>query len=107
MNSATKYLVFIVGVNLAGCAMVPSLDEAVIHKVIVNGENYLLSPLTESTWVVSSTGVPKTLANTPAAVIAFQKAIETASGCKVTDSDYSREGKQFDAQVDCDRKLAN
>lgn len=85
----------------------PSPDERATRRVSLNGESYLLSPLTESTWIATATGAPKALANTPAATAAFQKAIEAASGCKVTDSDYSREGRQFDAQVDCGRKVAN
>lgn len=86
--------------------MLSPLDNSTDNKVTVNGESYVLSPLTESTWIATSAGVAKKLVTTLAATAALEKAIETASGCKVTDSDYSRDGKQFDAQVDCDRKLA-
>jgi hypothetical protein len=38
---------------------------------------------------------------------ALLQAIEQRSGCKVTDSDYSRNGTQLDAQVDCASRLKN
>ena len=79
----------------------PLPAEPAAHAVTVGSDTYLVKQLTESTWTASSTGNPKALANTPAGTAALRLAVEKTSGCKVTDSDYSREGKQFDAQVNC------
>lgn len=87
--------------GLSACAVVPAPGEPAALKVSVNGETYLLSQLTASTWTATSTGIPKALARTAAGQSGLRQAIEKASGCKVTDSDFSREGRQFDAQVDC------
>ena len=97
-----KNLIVLLCVGLSGCAMIPSPGEPQAYKVSVNGETYLLSQLTASTWVAISAGTPKALLNTAAGQAGLRQAIEKTSGCKVTDSDYSREGRQFDAQVDCD-----
>ena len=81
--------------------MMPFGGGPVAHKVSVNGESYLLNQLTASTWTAISTGPAKALATTAAMTAGLRQAIEKTSGCKVTDSDYSQGGKQFDAQVDC------
>ena len=72
----------------------------------MNGESYLVRQITDSTWTVSSLASWKILANTPSATAEWRHAIEKISGCKVTDSDYSAQGRQFDAQVDCPGALA-
>ena len=102
MKNWMKNLIVPLCAVLGACAMIPSPGEAVAHKVSVNGETYLVSQLTASTWIATSVGVAQPLPNTAAGTAGLRQAIEKTSGCKVTDSDYSREGKQFDAQVDCD-----
>ena len=87
--------------GLSACAMLPPPGGPQAYKVSVNGETYVLSQLTASTWVATSAGIPKALLNTAAGQAGLRQAIEKTSGCTVTDSDYSREGRQFDAQVDC------
>ena len=74
-------------------------------KVSCNGEVFTPRQLTESTWTANSTGILKPLPGTPVSTAMLQEAVEKTSGCKVTDSDFSRQGKQFDAQVDCGSKL--
>ena len=101
MKHGLKNLLLAVCAGLGACAMIPSPGEAVAQKVSVNGETYLVSQLTASTWTATTTGVAKPLPSTAASTAGLRQAIEKTSGCKVTDSDYSREGRQFDAQVDC------
>ena len=101
MKKGLKYLIVPLCAGLGACAMIPSPGEAVAHKVSVNGETYLVSQLTASTWIATSAGVAQPWPTTAAGTAGLGQAIEKTSGCKVTDSDYSREGRQFDAQVDC------
>ena len=92
---------------LAACSTIPDPGEPVAYPVTVNGEPVILKQITESTWTAKSPAHLKTLTNTAASVTALRKAVETTSGCKVTDSDFSRQGQQFDAQVDCGSNLSN
>ena len=93
--------------GLGACAFIPSPGEPAAHTVTVGGESFILKQITESTWTANSTGSLKALANTPASTAALLQAVEKTSGCAVTDSDYSRQGKQFDAQVSCPGSLSN
>ena len=96
-----KNLVWPLCLGLSGCATILSPGDPAAHQVQSGGESYSILQLTASTWTVTSTGVAKPLANTASATAGLRQAVEKASGCKVTDSDYSRAGTQFDAQVDC------
>ncbi len=94
-------------VFLSACALPTSPGEPVAHKVNVDGAPYLLSPLTASTWTATAVGITRPLASRSSSRAALLQAIEKISDCKVTDSDYSRQGRQLDAQVDCGSKLKN
>ncbi|MEC5214472.1 hypothetical protein RCH06_003036 [Polaromonas sp. CG_9.5] len=106
MNHGLKFLLIVASASLGACALMPLPNQAVTHKVSVNGETHLLTQITDSTWTARSAS-SKPLASTPASTAALRMAVEQASGCKVTDSDYSGQGRQFDAQVDCGSKLPN
>lgn len=82
----------------------PALPAATMQ---IGGEAYVIRQLTAGTWTASSKAGDKTLPATPAGRAALRDAIEKTSGCKVSDSDYSRAGMQFDAQVDCGSRLSN
>ncbi len=73
--------------------------------VLVDGQRYDIGRLTESTWTaISQPGA--SVSNSGAAHrLAVLKAIERASGCSVSDSDYSLGGRQLDAQLDCGGRL--
>ena len=78
--------------------------------VLVDGQPYDIGQLTESTWTaISKTGSGTTAATNASSAhrSAVVQAIERASGCKVTDSDYSPQARQLDAQVDCAGRLKN
>lgn len=107
MTSRLTLLLLAACAGLGGCSMIQMPGEPVAHKVSVNGEAFILRQLTESTWTANSSGILKTLAGTSSSTAALREAVEKTSGCKVTDSDFSRQGKQFDAQVDCGSKLSN
>lgn len=89
---------------LAGCATTTADPPA--KRVSIDGRTYLVSQLTAGTWTATSQGATQ-LPSTPQGRTALREAIEKTSGCKVTDSDYSRSGMQFDAQVDCAGQLKN
>lgn len=101
MKKGQKYLIVPLCAGLGACAIIPSPGDPAAHKVVVSGETYWVSQLTASTWTATPTGVAKRFTNTSAGTSNLRQAIEKISGCKVTDSDYSREGRQFDVQVDC------
>ena len=78
--------------------------------VLVDGQPYDIGQLTESTWTAISktgSGITAATAASSAHRSAVVQAIERASGCKVTDSDYSPQARQLDAQVDCAGRLKN
>ena len=106
MKVGIALLLVAAGVSLTACAMQGSPSEPPAHRLSVGGESYSLRQITESTWTVSSLAGRKILPNTPAATAEWRQAVEKTSGCKVTDSDYSSQGRQFDAQVDCPGALA-
>jgi hypothetical protein len=93
---------------LAGCAMTgPASDLPGRSAVVVDGQLYDIGRLTESTWTAIAPPGANAPTNGAAHRLAVLQAIERASGCKVTDSDYQLEGRQLDAQVDCASKLKN
>ena len=94
-------------VLISACSMIAMPGEPVAHKVSVDGEIFMVRQLTESTWTANSTGAMKPLKATNVNTALLRQAIEKTSGCKVTDSDFSRQGKQFDAQVDCGSSLSD
>lgn len=106
MKNRLKLLLLLASA-LSACSLMPLPGEPEAHKVNVNGEIFILKQITEGTWTANATGNPTILAATSASTAALQEAVEKTSGCKVTDSDYSRQGKQFDAQIDCGSTLAN
>lgn len=107
MNYRIKLLLALTSAGLGACSWLPLPGEPVAHKVTVNGENFILKQITESTWTASATGRLQPLPATSEGTAALRQAIEKTSGCKVTDSNYSRQGRQFDAQVECGSSLAN
>ena len=107
MKCRLKVLLAIASAGLSACALIPLPNEPVAQKISVNGETYILKQITDSTWTANPEGILKTMASTPASTAALRLAVEKTSGCKVTDSDYSRQDRQFDAQVDCVSKMAN
>jgi hypothetical protein len=92
---------------MAGCAGTGAADPP-SHPVNVEGQTYLISQLTAGTWTaVAPAPASGNAISSPSARSALLRAIELRSGCKVTDADYSRNGKQLDAQVDCAGRLTN
>ena len=73
----------------------------------IGGDGYIITQLTASTWTATSSETGKPLSNAAASRIALLQAIEAQSGCKVSDSDFSQLGLQFDAQVECAGALKN
>ncbi|OYY45773.1 MAG: hypothetical protein B7Y03_15680 [Polaromonas sp. 24-62-144] len=77
---------------------------------MVDGQTYDIGQLTESTWTALSRADAGNIGSAATGTAhrgAVLQAIERASGCKVTDSDYSLQGRQLDAQVDCAGRLKN
>jgi hypothetical protein len=72
--------------------------------VELDGESYRVEQITASTWIAA---MPAGLRDTPPQTVALVRAIEKASGCKVTDSSLGQQGELLNAQVDCGSKLKN
>lgn len=92
---------------LAACAPLQWPGEPASHQVKVNGDVFIIRQLTESTWTATSSGRLKPLDDSSSSTVILRDAVESISGCTVTDSDFSHQGKQFDAQVECDGALSN
>jgi hypothetical protein len=105
----TKLALLALSACLSACAMTgPASDLPDRSAVVVDGQLYDIGRLTESTWTAISPPGAGSAPNIGAAHrIAVTLAIERASGCKVTDTDYSLEGRQLNAQVDCASRLKN
>ena len=89
---------------LSACAAPRMAAESPPQTVQLDGLAYPVEQITVSTWTVVS---PPALPNGPQKTASLVKAIEKASGCKVTDSSYGRQGTALHAQVDCGNKLKN
>jgi hypothetical protein len=98
-------LALLASISLAACAA--TAGDPPSHRVSIEGRPYLISQLTAGTWTATAPGAAKEVAGSPSGRAALLQAIEQHSGCKVTDSDYSRNGTQLDAQVDCASRLKN
>ena len=107
MKSRGLLLLAVVSFAISGCAMLPWNAEPPVHTLTLNGEAYSFRQITESTWTANADANQKVLARTPSGTASLRKAVERLSGCTVTDSDYSRQGMQFDAQVSCAGGTAN
>ncbi|MES2510922.1 MAG: hypothetical protein V4625_13395 [Pseudomonadota bacterium] len=104
MNHPAPFAALFLCAVVAGCSSLP--DQSASTTVTISGDAYLITQLTASTWTATTTGAPRVINGTgqKASLLA---AIEQASRCKVTDSDFSRQGMQLDAQVDCGSRLKN
>ena len=97
----------LIGLTVSACTTNPMPGDETAPTVMVNGQTHLVRQLTASTWTATPTDTAQAAANKPVNVAALLLAIEKASGCRVTDSHYSRNSAQLDAQVDCDGRLKN
>ena len=104
MKHNASVVVLLACTALSSCALISSTSDPAA-RVTVGGEPFLIGQLTESTWTASAAGIARPLPNNLASKTALLLAIEKISGCKVTDSDYSRQGMQLDAQVDCRKQM--
>ena len=73
----------------------------------IGGDRYIIHQLTASTWTLTAATPGKPLNEPETELAALIRAVETQSGCKVSDSDFSRAGMQFDAQVACHGEIKN
>lgn len=93
---------------LSACALTgPGGDLPDRSAVVIEGQLYDIGRLTESTWTAISQPGPGIPTHGAAHRLAVTQAIERASGCRVTDSDFALEGRQLNAQVDCASRLKN
>jgi hypothetical protein len=99
-----KCLIAASALCLSACAL-PSATSPAVQRVEIDGQTYQLGQLTNSTWIATASGIGRPMALRPSSRGALLDAIASASGCKVTDSDFSRQGLQLDAQVDCGSRL--
>lgn len=91
---------------LAACAgNWPALSRTPVeHPVTIDGTAYVITQITAGTWTAVPAASPGSgQAGTISAAhrTSLVRAIETTSGCRVTSNNYSRQGTQLDAQVDC------
>ena len=105
----TGRLVGILGTSLAliACAAQPVPQPPNGVTMRIGGDRYIIYQLTASTWTLTSATPGKRLNESATELPALVRAIETHSGCKVSDKDFSRAGMQFDAQVECRGEIKN
>ncbi|WP_324888114.1 hypothetical protein [Polaromonas sp.] len=89
---------------LGACTSSPMAVQSPPQTVVSDGITYKVEQVTASTWSVA---LPSGLGDAPNKTPSLVKAVEKASGCKVTDSTYGRQGTVLNAQVDCGAKPKN
>ena len=99
-------IMLIVGLagSLTACNTVHGDAEPSAQTVQLSGTDYSVEELTASTWTALA---PRSLPDGPQRTAGLVKAIEKASGCKVTNSSYGARSGALTAQVDCGGKLKN
>lgn len=99
-------IMLIVGLagTLTACNTVRGDAEPSAQTVQLSGTDYSVEELTASTWTALA---PRSVPDGPQKIAGLVKAIEKASGCKVTDSSYGARSGALTAQVDCGGKLKN
>ncbi|MDH6184970.1 hypothetical protein [Polaromonas sp. CG_23.6] len=107
MKQCIAWAFAVASLGISGCTLPGVTAEPAPRMMTLDGKSFRVRQITESTWTASAAGNEKILAQTPSAQTSLRQAIEMVSGCRVTDSDYSRQGTQFDAQVSCARSLDN
>ena len=100
-------LLALASLAVSACTTNPLPGDETARSVVVDGQTHLVRQLTASTWTATPIGSARAVADKPIDAAALLLAIEKTSGCKVTDSNYSRQTTQLDAQVDCGRGLKN
>lgn len=101
---ATGLLAVLTTALFPACSTLREAQSSAAQKVELNGLSYQVEQITASTW---SARPPAGLANSAQQNIALIKAIEKASGCKVSDSGVGQQGTTLNAQVDCGSRLKN
>ena len=98
----------VLAICLSACAAtVPTSGLPERSVVAVDGQLYDIGQLTDSTWTaIAKPGIGPAVTGS-AHRTAVLRVIERLSKCQVTDSDYSLEGRQLDAQVNCESRLKN
>lgn len=107
MKTSNFLTVFLAVIALTGCATQSEPAAATGITTRIGGDDYVITQLTASTWTATSSKAGTPLSAVAAHRNALLQAIEAQSGCKVSDSDFSRQGLQFDAQVECKGALKN
>ena len=97
-------LIVVLAGSLTACHTVRGDAEASAQTVQLSGTDYSVEELTASTWTALA---PRSLPDGPQRTAGLVKAIEKASGCKVTNSSYGARSGALTAQVDCGGKLKN
>ena len=97
-------LIVVLAGSLTACNTVRSDVEPSAQTLELSGTDYSVEELTASTWTALAARSEPDGPNRTAGLV---KAIEKASGCKVTDSSYSARSGALTAQVDCGGKLKN
>ena len=95
------------GLILCACSANPVAQIYPQQKVQVSGDTYLISQMTAGTWMAVAQDTGKPVPRTLTGRALLLNAIAKTSGCKVTDTNYSPDGLQLDAQVDCDGPIKN
>jgi hypothetical protein len=90
------------GLGLTACSGLGA-PPASAQTVELDGLNYRVEQITASTWTASQ---PAGASDKTRESASLARAIEKASGCKVTDSSPGQQGS-LNAQVDCGSKLKN
>ena len=90
--------------SLSACNAVRSGAESSAQTVQLDGTNYTVEELTASTWTALA---PRSVPDGPQRTAGLVKAIEKASGCKVTDSSDGARNGVLTAQVNCGDRLKN
>ncbi len=92
---------------VSACAGNAAPDRPAERTLRIGGDAYVISQITASTWSATGARSAGELTAGSSSRLALLAEIERLSGCKVTNSDFSRPTGQLDAQVACAGQLNN
>lgn len=102
-----RRLIILPVLALCACSAYQAGGQSTQSKVRTSSGGAIISQLTAGTWIAVSQDATAPLPRSARDKAELINAITTVSGCKVTDSNYSRDGLQLDAQIECNNPRAN
>lgn len=102
-----RLVAFLLAIVASGCAIQarePITSNPRMQRVQLAGETIMVAPYSDGTWGATNyVSGPWAMPNPAIERPKLSRAVEMATGCKVTDADYNPHSGNLVAAVDCKR----